>query len=131
LPAVFVEHGAQWRVIELANSAQLVIEGRALRHCVGSYTSRCISGLSRIWSLRRTSSDGTDVPVLTIEIALRKAMVVQVRGRNDQHASGLPAMLVRQWIVRERLRVALSVQARLSAQNATYEARLARPAPDY
>ena len=42
--------GAEAR--ELCTSEALAEEGRAMSHCVGSYSSVCISGNSRIFSLR-------------------------------------------------------------------------------
>jgi len=114
-PATLAGAGGQWRVIELTDSTQLALEGRALNHCVRLYGWRCVSGSSRIWSLRRISAEGNDASVLTIEIDPKTATIVQLRGRYNARAAGEPLALVRQWVRRERLRIADSVEAEIAA----------------
>lgn len=114
--ATFELHGAQWRLLELTSNAQLILEGRALRHCVATYTSRCVRGTSRIWSLRKLACEGPEISVLTIEVEPKSGTVVQVRGRNNRRATGAPLALLRQWIERERLRVSPTVAAGFPAE---------------
>jgi hypothetical protein len=98
----------EWRLIELLDNAQLSEESRAMHHCVATYLSRCLSGHSTIWSLRRrvVHPDGASLPrsMLTIEIDPRCSTIVQVRGFANQRASGQPLELVRGWAARENLR---------------------------
>ena len=110
---MFSADGRSWRMVELVDSVQLVYEGRALHHCVSSYTPRCMRGASRIWSLRQVSGD-RQISVLTIEVEPTSGTVVQIRGHSNRRASGLAAALVRQWIERERLRVTRTVAAELN-----------------
>jgi hypothetical protein len=123
--AMFIDDDAHWRVIELTDSSQLAQEGRAMHHCVAGYAPRCARGTSRIWSLRQTSLDGNDVPVLTIEIEPRSATIVQLRGRHNRRAAGKPLAMVRRWAARERLGVAAAVEAWL----ATPELAMQMPVP--
>jgi hypothetical protein len=118
-PATLTGAGGQWRVIELTDSTQLALEGRALNHCVRLYDRRCVSGRSRIWSLRRISAEGNDASVLTIEIDPKTATIVQLRGRYNARAAGEPLALVRTWVGRERLRIADWVEAEIAAAAAS------------
>lgn len=60
------------RLVELTTATQLAGEGTALGHCVGNYASACLSGRSRILSVR--GEDG--LPISTVEIN-QKGRVVQ------------------------------------------------------
>lgn len=46
------------KCVELASSADLMIEGRERGHCVGSYDDSCYRGESRIFSLSMTNAKG-------------------------------------------------------------------------
>src|SRR6185437_12002311 len=43
-----------WKIQELLDHRQLTEEGKALRHCVGSYSNKCARGKTTIWSLTRS-----------------------------------------------------------------------------
>lgn len=97
--------GAEWTITELTDSDALWYEGQALRHCVVGYAQLCVRGRSSIWSLRhRWDDESTLRPVLTIEVHPSSRMIVQVRGRANQPASGRPLELVCRWAAREGLR---------------------------
>jgi hypothetical protein len=93
-------------MMELTDSAQLRKEGAALHHCVASYADRCRRGHSSIWSLRLWQGEKVRY-VLTVEIDPRTRAVVQARGRANRAASGKPLRLLRDWAVRERLRMTI------------------------
>lgn len=95
-----------WQLIELTNSAQLRMEGSALRHCVASYADRCSRGMSRIWSLRFRRGEKLH-HVLTIEVDPKRRAIVQARGLANRTASGKPLRLLHDWANRERLRLAI------------------------
>ena len=95
-----------WQLIELTNGAQLRTEGSALHHCVASYADRCWRGASRIWSLRARRGEKVR-RVLTIEVDLRRRMVVQARGWGNRAPSGKALRLLQEWAARERLRLAV------------------------
>jgi hypothetical protein len=95
-----------WQLMELTNGAQLRTEGTALHHCVASYADRCWRGASRIWSLRVRRGEKVR-HVLTIEIDMTRRAVVQARGWGNRVPSGKPLRLLRDWAVRERLRLAI------------------------
>ena len=95
-----------WQLMELTNGAQLRTEGAALHHCVASYADWCWRGTSRIWSLRLRRGEKVR-HVLTIEVDMKRRAVVQARGWGNRKATGKPLRLLRDWTVRERLRLAL------------------------
>lgn len=58
---------------------ELIAEGKALHHCVGTYADRYAKGETNIFVIRNTSS--LDKPFYTVEI--RKNKIFQVRGKNN------------------------------------------------
>lgn len=92
-----------WRIDELLASGDLLLEGRLLHHCVASYEYRCLRGISSIWSLRRQSREGPFTAKYTIEVDPRTRTIVQIRGRCNRHAVGLPRKIVALWAQQERL----------------------------
>jgi hypothetical protein len=96
---------AVWQLTELTNGAQLRVEGSSLHHCVASYADRCWRGGSRIWSLRLRRGEKIR-HVLTIEVDMKRRTIVQARGWKNRRAAGTPLRILRDWAVRERLRLA-------------------------
>ncbi|MBV5332888.1 PcfJ domain-containing protein, partial [bacterium] len=62
-----VEWGA-YRFEALTNAEQLLAEGAAMQHCVGSFADYCRSGLKRIYSVRERKS-GQRVATFSLEYA--------------------------------------------------------------
>lgn len=62
-----------------STSGELIEEGKALNHCVGTYAERYAAGDNAILLIRK--EDKPDKPYYTVE--LRKDVVVQVRGKNN------------------------------------------------
>lgn len=46
-------HTYQYRIKQIRTAKGLVIEGNAMRHCVGSYANSCASGRVSIWSMTK------------------------------------------------------------------------------
>ncbi len=108
------DEGVEWRLVEINDSDTLTAEGRAMRHCVSSYATRCARGFSTIWSLRRHALDDEPASVLTIEVEPRSATIVQLKGPANAGAANRPLEVVRQWAERERLTFAAHVEQQLS-----------------
>lgn len=107
---------ARWTLVELNDSDSLTAEGRAMRHCVATYASRCARGDSTIWSLRchRHEPAAEERSVLTIEVEPRAGMIVQIRGvGNARTVAGRPLELLHRWAARERLAFADAVSLEL------------------
>ncbi|NNJ27904.1 hypothetical protein LzC2_40150 [Planctomycetes bacterium LzC2] len=92
-------HGSRWRFIERTTARALVAEGRALKHCAGSYVGRCGAGLSAVYSLTLNGA-----PRLTIEIRPDTGRVVQVRGADNRPPTPEEAIVVERWHRRCRRR---------------------------
>ena len=70
--------GERFVVRQLKRAEDLVMESRAMRHCVSSYAAKCTAGHASIWSLRRCTKERID-RLLTIEVD-QHGTAVQVRG---------------------------------------------------
>jgi hypothetical protein len=73
-----------------SDPAEIVQEGQALHHCVGSYAERVAKGECLIVFIRKEASP--DEPFVTVEI--RNNAVIQVRGKNN----AIPPPEVEKWI---------------------------------
>lgn len=65
------------------NAAEIVAEGKALRHCVGGYADRHISGKVTILFLRDKKRPGK--PLVTIEMHANE--IVQIHGWDDERTA--------------------------------------------
>ena len=80
--------------VELNDAFVLQEEGRCMRHCVGSYAPICLSGRSRIFSLR----DQADRPLATIELGSgdgNRWQVLQVMGIRNRPVDDMIAAVAR------------------------------------
>jgi len=89
-----------WEVIEILNMKELFSEGRALRHCVGSYSYRVENGYNSIWSLR---CDGERR--VTIEVANKTAMIGQIRGYCNRLPAEEEKNRIRYWAREDGLKI--------------------------
>jgi len=80
---------------QLKRAEDLVMESRAMRHCVSTYAAKCIAGQASIWSLRRCTKDRID-RLLTIEVD-RQGRAVQVRGFGNRIARADERHVVERW----------------------------------
>ena len=72
----------RWTVQELLSSWELVAEGRAMHHCVGSCSDQCAAGNSAIWSIcARKEGVVERENVLTVALDIESRTVTQARGR--------------------------------------------------
>ena len=80
---------------QLKQAEDLVMESRAMRHCVSTYAAKCIAGQASIWSLRRCAGNRVD-RLLTIEVD-RQDRAVQVRGFANRLASVDERQVLGRW----------------------------------
>lgn len=97
-----------WHIVELLGAAALQEEGRAMRHCVGTYVGRCVRGTSRIWSLRVQRGNEAPASRVTIEVSPRQRWIVQVRGRLNRRPPDAQLQIIRAWAAERGLTVAAS-----------------------
>ena len=89
-----------WRIEELCSNRALVLEGRAMRHCVATYVRECVQGRSSIWSLQ-AEVRGLRTRALTLEVDPRVRRLVQARRRHNGSPSPAERAIVRRWAERE------------------------------
>lgn len=85
-------------VVQLLSSADLVVEGRRLEHCVASYAWSCASGRVSIWSLRRVEQGGAWTPLLTLELDHATNTLVQACGKRNRPPTPAQWPLVERWL---------------------------------
>lgn len=84
--------GVTWTMEELLTGQALFQEGRAMRHCVGSYSMHCYTQRSAIFSLKCEGER-----VLTIEINLRNHRITQAYGVRNRQKSEEEAFILDKW----------------------------------
>jgi hypothetical protein len=82
-------------VRQLKHAEDLVMESRAMRHCVSTYAGKCIAGQASIWSLRLCTKDRID-RLLTIEVD-KQDRAVQVRGVANRLAHPQERQVLDRW----------------------------------
>jgi hypothetical protein len=87
--------GERFVVRQLKQAEDLVMESRAMRHCVSSYAAKCVAGHASIWSLRWCTKDKID-RLLTIEVD-QCGRAVQVRGFANRPAHADEQRVLVRW----------------------------------
>ena len=80
-------------ILEVGTSKELAAEGRALRHCVYSYSWSIQRGSVSIWSYH---TDGTRR--MTIEVRNKERRVTQVRGKNNRAPTKSEMAQIDRWV---------------------------------
>jgi len=84
---------------------QLIEEGIAMRHCVGTYAERARSGEVIIFGVRTEVDGGARKRALTIEVKPESRAVIQVRGRCNRGPTRDEVGIVRCWAKEQGLRL--------------------------
>lgn len=111
-----------FKIILPKNSRELVLEGEALHHCVGSYVQQVVDGKCLILFIRRKGSE--EKPFFTMEYDL-KGKVRQIKGMsnntiekispsNQQLRQDLEKFLIR-WGKRNHIDVGIEPEGRKAA----------------
>ncbi|MDP6038303.1 MAG: PcfJ domain-containing protein, partial [Candidatus Latescibacteria bacterium] len=81
----------RWTVQELLSSWELAAHGRAMHHCVVSYSDRCADGNTAIWSINALRDGETErEDILTVAMDIKAQTVTQARGRHNMQANKAP-----------------------------------------
>ena len=89
-----------WTVEEILTSKALAAEGRALSHCVLSYSWRIEHGNTSIWSMRE---DG--VNRITIQVQNSAREIVQARGKFNRSLTSIEYKILLRWAQDNSLRI--------------------------
>ncbi len=84
-----------WRIRELLSGAELIAEGRVMKHCVASYAHSCASGRASIWAMELHHALGADKHQ-TIELT-REGVIVQCRGKQNRLPTPPELDIVKEW----------------------------------
>ena len=87
--------GERFVMRQLKQAEELVMESRAMRHCVSTYAAKCVAGHASIWSLRWCTKDRID-RLLTIEVG-QQGRAVQVRGFANRLAHADENRVLARW----------------------------------
>lgn len=90
-PALGAFGVGEFKAVELVTGRQLIEEGEKMRHCVASYTSRCLEGSSRIFSISRHGAR-----VATLELAPMAANGASALFAEGQNGKGVASWRVNQ-----------------------------------
>ncbi len=74
----------RWTVQELLSSWELAAEGRAMSHCVVSYSNQCADGKTSIWSIAmQKQGQEQRENALTVAVDIKNRTITQARGRHN------------------------------------------------
>ena len=72
----------EWTIRELSSQAEIIEEGRIMKHCVASYVPSCYAGKKSIWSVRAHNIEtGAVQHVLTVAVKNDVRRIVETRGK--------------------------------------------------
>jgi hypothetical protein len=88
---------AVYTTTELLTAWELAEEGRALKHCVGTYASLCLLGRSSIWSLSRADGSGKRERLLTLQVDNATRQLIQARGEGNRAPTAGEVQVLDAW----------------------------------
>jgi hypothetical protein len=98
------EGGQVWTIRELLDSDELAAEGKAMDHCVASYTDSCSKRETTIWSLG-LEGQGDHQRTLTIEVNPETKEVVEAKMKDNDEPDERSRSLLEDWARQEGLKV--------------------------
>lgn len=77
-------------------ATEIVLEGRALSHCVGGYAERHIKGKTTILFMRNV--ENTEEALVTIELDEKSLTVIQAHGKKNRDPSAEEQAFIDKWL---------------------------------
>lgn len=77
-------------------ATEIVLEGNALKHCVGGYAERHIKGKTTILFMRTV--ENSDESLLTIELDEKSLTVIQAHGKKNRDPSAEEQAFIDKWL---------------------------------
>ncbi len=90
---------------ELTESRKLSEEGKAMKHCVGSYAFYCAKGRSAIFSLRKYSGGILLDIMATIEVNISLQKIVQAKAKMNKPINEEAKKYMEVWAMKEGLAI--------------------------
>ncbi len=94
-----------WTITELLTNRALFLEGQEMRHCVATYTDRCVRRQASIWSMQLENQRGRH-RVLTIEVDLPKRTICQARRKWNRLPQATEREVLERWAAEQGLKIA-------------------------
>jgi hypothetical protein len=107
--AFLIELKNGWKAVDLQSRKALSYEGGVMKHCVGSYADRVLSGQKKIISLR----DKQDNSHITIEFDTREQQIVQIQGKNNLVPKDEYKKYLAEFIQKTEMKLSVDVQQKL------------------
>ncbi len=86
-------------ISQITVPGELLQEGRAMSHCVGTYLDSCLFGHCTIWSVRKNGER-----LATLELRKEK-QIAQIRGKCNTYPGDVVVQLVQKWAKKEGLKL--------------------------
>ena len=86
---------SKYTLLTPKSPSELIAEGAALSHCVGTYVNRYINGMSKIFFMRE--SDNIDTPLVTIELNSENSLM-QARGKFNREITAEERAFILKWL---------------------------------
>lgn len=91
-----------WIISQLTCRNELILEGKRLRHCVGSYWDSCLKAITSIWSME-TRDILRNRALVTIEVLPKSREIWQIRGFCNRLPRKREIEIIRKWAEKESL----------------------------
>lgn len=92
-------------VEELISTKELEREGKAMKHCVATYSHLCAKGRAAIYSFRKYTQGLMTEPLATIEVNLFSKRIVQAKGKMNKPIPNEARKCMELWAKKNELSV--------------------------
>ena len=96
LQKVYEYSDGKYCIIIPKEATEIVLEGRALSHCVGGYAERHIKGKTTILFMRNV--ENTEEALVTIELNEKSLTVIQTHGKKNRDPSVEEQAFIDKWL---------------------------------
>lgn len=96
------DEGRLWTIRELLDSGEMAAEGKAMQHCVATYTAWCARRLTTIWSAGIEGPEGRR-RVVTVEVNPASRKVVQAKATCNEEPDEPCLAILNRWAAQEGL----------------------------
>ncbi len=96
LQKVYEYSDGKYCVVIPKGATEIVLEGRALSHCVGGYAERHIKGKTTILFMRNV--ENTEEALVTIELNEESLTVIQAHGKKNRDPSDEEQAFIDKWL---------------------------------
>jgi len=100
---VLKEKKITYTIKELLTTEELWEEGKAMHHCVASYSNYCSNGTSAIYSMTSQTDEGVMERMVTIEVKVANKQISQIRKVCNAKPNSEDMRIISGWIRKNNL----------------------------